>query len=119
MPLSRSAALRFALERTAAGLAGNWLAIVTIAGLGLLLVWGGYRLVGEPGRIETAEVMGFGGYETEVGTKPIVRVRTAQGVVQELIASAPALSECRRGRRIWLIRRAHGLIVDPRGCRAA
>jgi hypothetical protein len=116
MRLSRSATIRFALERTVVGIAENWLAIVTVVGIGFLGILGGYFLYSGPTQTESAEVVGFGIYENEIGTHPIVRVRLADGGIAEVASTTSIVRACRAGSRIWLLRRRHSLAVDPAGC---
>jgi hypothetical protein len=116
MPLSRSAAIRFAFERTVFGIAENWAAIAMVVGLCLFGIMAGSFLYSGPVAIEPAAVLGVDFYEDRYGPHPIVRVRLSNGSVTEVVTTTSAVRECREGSRIWLLRRAHSLAVDPGGC---
>ena len=77
---------------------------------------GVYKCAG-PSGAEQAQIVRFGSYANELGNQPTVIVRTEDGRQYTLMASAGMLRQCQVGKRIRLVRTAHRLRVDPRGCR--
>jgi hypothetical protein len=108
--------LKFRLEWIAGEIGRNAVALIVIIGLLALAVLAGWFLLGGPATVEPAQVLGFGTYETDYGTRSVVRIRTRSGEVHELVAANVSLLSCLPGSRILVVRRPHSLIVDPRGC---
>jgi hypothetical protein len=116
MRLSRSAAIRFAVERILVGIGDTWQAIATVIGIALFGIISLQFMTAGRVTVEPAAVLGFGIYEDQVGSHPIVRVRLSDGGVAEIPTSTSVVHGCREGSRIWILRRPHMLSVDPRGC---
>lgn len=69
-----------------------------------------------PTEVELGEVIRFGTHANEMGNRPTVIVRAADGRRYELIASRGSVGHCMAGDSIRLIRGTHSVRVDPRGC---
>jgi hypothetical protein len=85
---------------------------VLVAAISFLLV----RATSGPEASEEARVLGFAFHASRFSQLPIVRVRTADGVVRELTASRQKLRQCRTGDTIRLLRRGTALLVHREGC---
>ncbi|WP_176473031.1 hypothetical protein [Sphingomonas lenta] len=74
-----------------------------------------YSQIG-PAKDEYGEVVRFGSYAHDLGNRPTLIVRTVDGRQHELKASPESLRHCEVGGSVRLVRKAHSLRVDPRGC---
>ena len=92
-------------------------AVLAIGGVTAAFVAvGSYKYAGPSGAAQ-GEIVRFGSYANELGNQPTAIVRTEDGRQYTLMASAGMLRQCQVGKRIRLVRTAHQLRVDPRGCR--
>lgn len=89
------------------------LALVLIA-LAAIIVAGSRSSA--PAVLEVASVARFGSYADEIGNHPTVIVRLQDGSTQEMRSTPVLLHACFVGATIHLVRRAHSLQVDSRGC---
>lgn len=74
------------------------------------------REAGGPRTLEEGRVLGFAAHESRWTRLPIVRVRTAEEEVREIVATRNKLRRCRRGDRILPVRRGLALLVHRQGC---
>ena len=92
-------------------------AVLAVGGaIAAFVAVGVYKYAG-PSVAEQGEITRFGSYANELGNQPTLLVRTKHGRQYTLMASAGMLRQCQVGKRIRLIKTAHQLRVDPRGCR--
>jgi hypothetical protein len=70
-----------------------------------------------PERIEAVVTGGYLVWSSKTGNRPIVRVRTSDGIVRELSGHRSDILRCKPGSPILLVRRGAMLEVAPGGCR--
>ena len=59
----------------------------------------------------------FGHQDSKTSVRPLVIVRTKEGVERQLMVSTRnTLIHCHKGSRIRLVRQGNALFVDQRGC---
>lgn len=98
-------------------LRGETKAVLAVGGVIAAFVAAGVYKYAGPSGAEQGQIVRFGSYANELGNQPTVLVRTEDGRQYTLMASAGMLRQCQVGKRIRLVKTAHRLRVDPRGCR--
>lgn len=97
-------------------LRGELVAVLVFIGIVAAVIFVFVYLRAGPTEVELAEVIRFGTHASDMGNRPTVIVRATDGRQFELAASRGSLRNCQAGDAIRLIRRAHSLGIDPRGC---
>ncbi|MDC0887056.1 hypothetical protein OAS19_04625 [Altererythrobacter sp.] len=92
------------------------LLLFSIIGFFGLFYWFEYAAPQQPSSVEIATVVGFGSFPSELGDRPLVRVKLGNGSEKALLAPHTIARMCTIGDRIRVVKKGIKHRIGPQPC---